>query len=93
MTGVFGTPGRTFHCHVDAGRQEKPSEAVVEDLVALQSGCGVVCDLDTCGEDDAFRVALPISLSGVQYVFLQVFAGKRLISLISPVGLFIMAPH
>ena len=58
-------PGRTFHSHIDAGCQEKPSEAVVEDLVSLQSGGGVVCDLDTCREDNMFRVALQ-SLSGIR---------------------------
>lgn len=37
----------TFHCHVDTGRQKQSPEAIVEDLIALQSRCGVIGDLDT----------------------------------------------
>ena len=38
----------TFHGNVDTRCQEQSSEAVVEDLISLQSGCGVVGDLYTC---------------------------------------------
>ena len=37
----------TFHGHVDTRGQKQPSKAIVEDLVALQRGCGVVGDLNT----------------------------------------------
>lgn len=37
----------TFHCHVDPGRQKQSPEAIVEDLIALQSRCGVIGDLNT----------------------------------------------
>lgn len=36
----------TFHGDVDPRGQEQASEAVVEDLVALQRGRGVVRDFD-----------------------------------------------
>lgn len=42
---------RTFHCNVDAGRQEQSTEAIVEDLIALQSRRGVIGDLDTWTEE------------------------------------------
>lgn len=37
----------TFHSDVDTWGQKQASEAVVEDLVALQSGSGVVSDFNT----------------------------------------------
>lgn len=36
----------TFHGDVDSRGQKQAPEAVVEDLVALQRGCGVVSDFD-----------------------------------------------
>lgn len=41
------TCGFTFHCNIDSWGEKKSSKSVVEDLVSLQSGCGVVCDLNT----------------------------------------------
>ncbi len=37
----------TFHGDVDSRGQKQASKAIVEDLVALQRGCGVVCDFNT----------------------------------------------
>lgn len=37
----------TFHGDVDSRGQKQASKAIVEDLVALQSGCGVVGDFNT----------------------------------------------
>ena len=37
----------TFHGDVDPRGQKQAPEAVVEDLVALQRGCGVVSDFNT----------------------------------------------
>lgn len=37
----------TFHGDVDPRGQKQASEAIVEDLVALQRGCGVVGDFNT----------------------------------------------
>lgn len=45
---MFWASDCTFHSDVDARRQKKSPEAVVEDLVSLQGGGGVVGDLDTC---------------------------------------------
>lgn len=39
-----------FHGDVDPRGQKQASEAIVEDLVALQCGCGVVSDFNTCSE-------------------------------------------
>lgn len=39
-----------FHSNVDPRGQEQTSKAIIEDLVALQSGCGVVSDFNTCSE-------------------------------------------
>lgn len=44
--GGAGGQSFTFHRHVDPRGQKKAPEAVVEDLVALQRGCGVVGDFD-----------------------------------------------
>lgn len=40
----------TFHGDVNPRGQKQASEAIVEDLVAFQCGCGVVSDFDTCSE-------------------------------------------
>lgn len=37
----------TFHGDVDSWGQKQASKAIVEDLVALQCGCGMVSDLNT----------------------------------------------
>lgn len=39
-----------FHCYVDSGGKKKTPESIVEDLVSFQSGCGVVCNFNTCSE-------------------------------------------
>lgn len=37
----------TFHGDVDSRGQKQAPKAIVEDLVALQRGCGVVSDFNT----------------------------------------------
>lgn len=46
VESLVGEQRLTFHRHVDARGQEETTEAIVEDLVALQGGRGVVSDFN-----------------------------------------------
>lgn len=63
-----------FHGDVDSRGQKQASKAIVEDLVALQSGCGVVSDFNTCSKaiKDAVLAEYWVAVGADQHTGLSV---------------------